>query len=72
MLYFSALCDHAEQGKRLLHAAMNSLLTLPGPGNPENGSTVESEDAQVKVKPNLLWSTLYIQELYMVCHSCWL
>ncbi|PQQ11504.1 rab proteins geranylgeranyltransferase component A 1-like [Prunus yedoensis var. nudiflora] len=58
VLYFSALCDRAEQGKRLLHAAMNSLLTPPGPGNPENGSTVESEDAQVKVKPNLLWSTL--------------
>ncbi|KAH0994766.1 hypothetical protein GBA52_018630 [Prunus armeniaca] len=58
VLYFSAFCDHAEQGKRLLHAAMNSLLTLPGPGNPENGSTVESEDAQMKVKPNLLWSTL--------------
>ncbi|CAL9003459.1 unnamed protein product [Prunus brigantina] len=69
VLYFSALCDHAEQGKRLLHAAMNSLLTLPGPGNPENGSTVESEDAQVKVKPNLLWSTLYIQELYMEQHE---
>ncbi|CAL2269278.1 unnamed protein product [Prunus armeniaca] len=69
VLYFSALCDHAEQGKRLLHAAMNSLLTLPGPGNPENGSTVESEDAQMKVKPNLLWSTLYIQELYMEQHE---
>ncbi|BFG37032.1 hypothetical protein CerSpe_233060 [Prunus speciosa] len=69
VLYFSALCDHAEQGKRLLHAAMNSLLTLPGPGNPENGSTVESEDGQVKVKPNLLWSTLYIQELSMEQHE---
>ncbi|KAL6278690.1 hypothetical protein ACE6H2_022291 [Prunus campanulata] len=69
VLYFSALCDHVEQGKRLLHAAMNSLLTLPGPGNPENGSTVESEDGQVKVKPNLLWSTLYIQELSMEQHE---
>ncbi|XP_021817452.1 rab escort protein 1-like isoform X1 [Prunus avium] len=69
VLYFSALCNCAEQGKRLLHAAMNSLLTLPGPGNPENGSTVESEDAQVKVKPNLLWSTLYIQELSMEQHE---
>ncbi|VVA12769.1 Hypothetical predicted protein [Prunus dulcis] len=69
VLYFSALCDHAEQGKRLLHAAVNSLLTLPGPGNPENGSAFESEDAQVKLKPNLLWSTLYIQELYMEQHE---
>ncbi|CAB4315545.1 unnamed protein product [Prunus armeniaca] len=57
VLYFSALCDHAEQGKRLLHAAMNSLLTLPGPGNPENGSTVESEDAQMKEQHEHLIST---------------
>ncbi|CAB4285248.1 unnamed protein product [Prunus armeniaca] len=57
VLYFSAFCDHAEQGKRLLHAAMNSLLTLPGPGNPENGSTVESEDAQMKEQHEHLIST---------------
>ncbi|XP_048444117.1 rab escort protein 1 [Pyrus x bretschneideri] len=61
VLYFSGLCDDAEHGKRLLHAAMNALLTLPVSANHESGSAVQSEDADVK--PTLLWSTLYIQEL---------
>ncbi|KAM1261466.1 hypothetical protein ACFX14_026703 [Malus domestica] len=64
VLYFSGLCDDAEHGKRLLHAATNALLTLPISANPESGSAVQSEDAEVK--PTLLWSTLYIQELTMV------
>ncbi|KAM1002486.1 hypothetical protein ACFX13_002952 [Malus domestica] len=66
MLYFSALCDDAEQGKRSLHAAMNALLTLPVSGN-RHGSTVHSEDAEKK--PTLVWSTLYIQELIMDQHE---
>ncbi|PQQ04433.1 rab proteins geranylgeranyltransferase component A 2 [Prunus yedoensis var. nudiflora] len=61
VLYFSGLCDDAGQGKRLLHAAMNALLTLPISANPESGSAAGSEDAEVK--PTLLWSMLYIQEL---------
>ncbi|CAN6687376.1 unnamed protein product [Malus baccata var. baccata] len=66
MLYFSALCDDAEQGKGSLHAAMNALLTLPVSGN-RHGSTVHSEDAEIK--PTLVWSTLYIQELIMDQHE---
>ncbi|CAN6555252.1 unnamed protein product [Malus baccata var. baccata] len=65
-LYFSALCDDAEQGKRSLHAAMNALLTLPVSGNCR-GSTVHSEDAEIE--PTLVWSTLYIQELIMDQHE---
>ncbi|ONH97292.1 hypothetical protein PRUPE_7G181700 [Prunus persica] len=61
VLYFSGLCDDAGQGKRLLHAAMNALLTLPVS---ESGSAAGSEDAEVK--PTLLWSMLYIQELTTV------
>ncbi|XP_050388024.1 rab escort protein 1 [Argentina anserina] len=63
VLYFSALCDDAEQGKWLLHAAMNALLTLPVSGNVECGSTDQSEDAEQK--STLLWSMLYIQEITM-------
>lgn len=63
VLYVSALCDDAEQGKRLLHAAMNALLTLPVSGNIESGCTVQSVDAELK--PSLLWSMLYIQEITM-------
>ncbi|CAB4318328.1 unnamed protein product [Prunus armeniaca] len=61
VLYFSGLCDDAGQGKRLLHAAMNALLTLPVS---ESGSAAGSEDTEVK--PTLLWSMLYIQELTTV------
>ncbi|GMN54646.1 hypothetical protein TIFTF001_023769 [Ficus carica] len=52
VLYFAALCDDAKQGKNLLRAAMNALLKIP-----------ESENAEVK--PTLLWSAMYIQELTM-------
>lgn len=65
MLYFSGLCDDAGQGKRLLHGAMNALLTLPVS---ESGSAAGSEDAEVK--PTLLWSMLYIQELTTVPTVC--
>lgn len=68
MLYFSGLCDDAGQGKRLLHAAMNALLTLPVSANPESCSAAGSEDAEVK--PTLLWSMLYIQELTTVPTVC--
>ncbi|XP_008222487.1 PREDICTED: rab proteins geranylgeranyltransferase component A 1-like [Prunus mume] len=67
LLYFSALCDDAEQGKRLLQAVKNALLTLPMSGNPERASTVQSEKAEAK--PTLLWSTLYIQELTIDQHE---
>ncbi|KAI9194501.1 hypothetical protein LWI28_006592 [Acer negundo] len=62
VLYFSALCDEVNQGKKLLHTALNALLKLLVSGNAENSSTVQSEDTE-HVKPTLLWSALYIQEL---------
>lgn len=65
VLYFSALCDDAKQGKNLLRAAINDLLKLPESENAESGSAVQGENAEVK--PTLLWSTLYIQELTTVC-----
>ncbi|KAF3440873.1 hypothetical protein FNV43_RR19159 [Rhamnella rubrinervis] len=61
VLYFSALCDDAKQGKNLMRAAINDLLKLPGSENAESGSAVQGESAEVK--PTLLWSALYIQEL---------
>ncbi|TXG72448.1 hypothetical protein EZV62_001027 [Acer yangbiense] len=62
VLYFSALCDEVNQGKKLLHAALNALLKLLVSGNAENSSIVQSEDIE-HVEPTLLWSALYIQEL---------
>ena len=68
MLYLSTLCNDATQGKELLQAAINSLFTLPVSGIPENSSSVDSENME-EVKPILLWSALYTQELATVCFS---
>ncbi|KDP43765.1 hypothetical protein JCGZ_22392 [Jatropha curcas] len=61
VLYLSALCDDVHQGKKLLNAAMNALLTCPDSGQPETSSLDQTENAVAK--PILLWSALYIQEL---------
>lgn len=66
-MYFSSICDDAEQGKGLLRAAMNALLELPTSESAESKSPVQSEDS--KVKPTLLWSALYIQGKTTVCFS---
>ncbi|CAK7324268.1 unnamed protein product [Dovyalis caffra] len=63
VLYLSALCDDANQGKRLLNAAMNALLTFPDSVNSERSSTVQSENTERK--PTVIWSGLYIQEMAM-------
>ncbi|KAK7367199.1 hypothetical protein VNO80_09208 [Phaseolus coccineus] len=61
ILYFSALCNNADEGKNLLKAAMNALLTLPVSGNTISSVQSDSEDT----KPIVLWSALYIQKLIM-------
>ncbi|KAF5938254.1 hypothetical protein HYC85_025760 [Camellia sinensis] len=61
VLYLSTLCDDAIQGKKSLHAAVNAIFSVPISGTPENSNTDESENAEVK--PTLLWSALYIQEM---------
>ena len=64
VLYFSALCDNAKEGKNLLRAAMNALLKIPFSENADCNSEVQNENAEVK--PTLLWSAMYIQELITV------
>lgn len=54
VLYLSALCDDANQGKKLLHETLNGLFI-----NPERDESENSEEE----KSGLLWSALYIQEL---------
>ncbi|KAM6570665.1 hypothetical protein CsatB_018650 [Cannabis sativa] len=61
ILYFSALCDDAKQGKDMLRAAMNALLKIPVSEISEKSSEVQNQDAEVK--PTLLWSAMYIHEL---------
>lgn len=62
VLYFSALCDEVNQGKKLLHAALSALQKLLVTGTAGNSSTVQSEGTE-EAKPTLLWSALYIQDL---------
>lgn len=46
MLYISALCNNDDQGKKLLHSVMNTLLTVPVSIESENNSAVQSETAE--------------------------
>ncbi|KAL9393813.1 hypothetical protein Peur_013098 [Populus x canadensis] len=63
-LLHGTLCDDVNQGKRLLNAAMNALLTVPNSVNSESSSTVQHEN--IEEKPTVLWRELYIQEITMV------
>ncbi|XP_027360300.1 rab escort protein 1 [Abrus precatorius] len=59
--YFSTLCNDADEGKKLLKAAMNALLTLPVSGSSESIPIVQSDSEDIK--PIVLWSAFYIQKL---------
>ncbi|KAI4314650.1 hypothetical protein L6164_027538 [Bauhinia variegata] len=61
VLYFSALCDDVNEGKKLLQAAMNALLMLPDSANPESIPTVQIETGNTK--PVVLWRACYVQEV---------
>ena len=70
VLYLSALCDDASQGKKLLNAAKNALFEQPISGYSETetfGKSVDNIVAQGadtdEQKPPLVWSASYIQEI---------
>ena len=58
VLYFSTLCSDADEGKKLLKASINALLTLPVSGS----IPIVQNDSEDK-KPAVLWSAFYIQKL---------
>ncbi|KAL4577784.1 hypothetical protein LXL04_013897 [Taraxacum kok-saghyz] len=51
VFYISVVCDNAIEGKKALHAAIDGLFT--------SNDQSDSEE----MKPTLLWSALYIQDL---------
>ncbi|CAI8588472.1 unnamed protein product [Vicia faba] len=61
VLYFSTLCNDADEGKKLLKASMKALLTLPISGNTESTSIVQSDSEDKKAV--VLWSAIYVQKL---------
>lgn len=62
VFYLSALCEDDSQGKKSLHAVINALFSIPVSGSPENSLVEQSENTE-EVKPTLLWSAFYMQEL---------
>ncbi|XVF23439.1 hypothetical protein REPUB_Repub13aG0038600 [Reevesia pubescens] len=46
VLYISTLCNDDDQGKKLLHAVMNTLLTVPVSINSERNAASQSETAE--------------------------
>ncbi|WCJ32821.1 Rab proteins geranylgeranyltransferase component A 1 [Euphorbia peplus] len=73
VLYLSSLCDDAHQGKKLLSAAIGSLLSCPNSVDVDSTST--DETVTTNLEPILLWSACYIQEdttgdFDSVCSTC--
>ncbi|GAB2259776.1 hypothetical protein Droror1_Dr00010631 [Drosera rotundifolia] len=63
--YLSALCSNADEGKKLLNAAIAALSTSRSTERNfygEDGSFSQSEDVG-ESKPDLVWRTIYVQEV---------
>ncbi|CAL0331665.1 unnamed protein product [Lupinus luteus] len=63
VLYLSTLCTEADEGKKLLKAAMDAHLSLPVTGNSES-IPFDQSDGQ-NTKPVVVWSAFYIQNITM-------
>nr|XP_027074993.1 rab escort protein 1-like [Coffea arabica] len=71
VVYLSTLCKDVGQGKKMVNEAMNALFSIPISGKPEENSTdSHGENTVLRLKPSLLWSTVYIQELTMGAFGC--
>ncbi|CAM8989265.1 unnamed protein product [Rhodiola kirilowii] len=63
VVYFSFLCIDAGQGKRLQHTTMDTLSSILS--NDDRDDNVPSTVGIGTSEPSILWSALYIQELFM-------
>ncbi|KAJ8774696.1 hypothetical protein K2173_017142 [Erythroxylum novogranatense] len=64
VLYFSTLCDDANQGKKLINAAISAVVSFPDSISPDSSSKVTYETIG-EGKTMLIWSASYIQEQTM-------
>ncbi|KAI3798784.1 hypothetical protein L1987_34063 [Smallanthus sonchifolius] len=62
VFYISVVCDNALEGKKSLHAAIDSLFSAHTSGTTDSCSTDQIDSTEVK--PTLLWSALYVQDLF--------
>lgn len=62
VIYISTLCDNANQGKEMVRAAMNAIISLFVSERPDTSSADQNSNSEDK-DLSLLWSALYIQEL---------
>ncbi|MED6220142.1 hypothetical protein PIB30_041990 [Stylosanthes scabra] len=62
ILYFSTVCNDADEGKKLLKAAMNALLKPPVSVNSGSIPVVQSDNEDVQ--PIVLWNAFYIQKVF--------
>ncbi|KAJ8767205.1 hypothetical protein K2173_013602 [Erythroxylum novogranatense] len=60
VLYFSTLCEDANQGKKLINAAISAVVSFPDSVNPDSSSKVTNETIG-EGKSMLIWSASYIQ-----------
>lgn len=61
VFYISVVCDGASEGKRSLDAAIDVLFSVHSSGTTDGSSTDQTDSTEMK--PPLLWSALYIQDL---------
>ncbi|KAI7738379.1 hypothetical protein M8C21_008442 [Ambrosia artemisiifolia] len=61
VFYISVVCDNALEGKKALHAVIDGLFSVHTSGTAESSSTDQTESTEVK--PTLLWSALYMQDV---------
>nr|XP_043632046.1 rab escort protein 1 [Erigeron canadensis] len=61
VIYISVVCDDTLEGKKLLHTVVKSLFSVRASGTTDSNITDQADSTEVK--PTLLWSALYIQDL---------
>lgn len=64
VVHLSTPCDDAILGKEFIQAAMSALFTPPDLSSSESGSSTNlDEGSEGELKPPMIWSCVYVQEI---------